>query len=83
VAFHGRAEFSFLKHLLIPGFGLIANFGCMAFYLLAPLLGFGTAREPLVALAIAATWGLYGAVYFLRSSKSKGKSMLLESKAKA
>jgi hypothetical protein len=37
--------------------------------------------EPLSALGISAIWGLYGAVYFLRSSKSKGKSVLLESKA--
>jgi hypothetical protein len=36
--------------------------------------------EPLGALAISGIWGLYGAIYFLRSSKAKGKTVLLESK---
>ncbi|MEI9969698.1 MAG: hypothetical protein WDM87_14150 [Terracidiphilus sp.] len=36
--------------------------------------------EPLTALGIAAIWGIYGAIYFLRSSKAKGKSVLLSSK---
>jgi len=34
----------------------------------------------LLALGIAAVWGIYGAIYFLRSSKAKGKAILLESK---
>jgi hypothetical protein len=36
--------------------------------------------EPLTALGISGVWGLYGAVYFLRSSKAKGKSALLTAK---
>jgi hypothetical protein len=36
--------------------------------------------EPLTALGISGVWGLYGAVYFLRSSKAKGKAILLDSK---
>ncbi len=82
VAFHKRTDFKFVRHLLIPGFGLLANLGCMAFYLIGPTLGYGTVKEPLIALLIAALWGLYGGVYFLRSSKTKGKSVLLPSKAK-
>jgi len=83
VAFHKRSDFSLIKHLLIPGFGLLANLGCMAFYLIGPTLGYGTVKEPLVALLIAGIWGLYGAVYFLRSSKAKGKAVLLTASAKA
>jgi hypothetical protein len=83
VAFHKRSDFSLIKHLLIPGFGLLANLGCMAFYLIGPTLGYGTVKEPLIALGIAAVWGLYGAVYFLRTSKTKGKSVLLRSSVKA
>ncbi len=82
VAFHKRPDFSFVKHLLIPGFGLLANLGCMMFYLIGPTLGYGTVKEPLLALVIAAVWGLYGAFYFLRSSKAKGKTVLLNSKAR-
>jgi amino acid transporter len=80
VAFHNRPDFSFLRHMLIPVFGLVANLICMAFYLIGPFMGYGTSKEPLLALSIAAVWGLYGAIYFLRSSKAKGKAVLLESK---
>jgi hypothetical protein len=36
--------------------------------------------EPLCALGIAGAWGIYGAIYFIRSSQSKGKSVLLTAK---
>ena len=36
VAFHKRPDHSFLRHTLIPGFGLLANLVCMAFYLISP-----------------------------------------------
>jgi hypothetical protein len=52
----------------------------MAFYVAGPFFNLGTKMEPLTALGISAVWGLYGAVYFLRSSKTKGKAILLESK---
>jgi len=80
IAFHGRSDFNLVKHLLIPAFGLVANLGCMAFYLIGPTMGYGTVKEPLGALLIAGVWGLYGAFYFMRSSKAKGKVMLLQSK---
>ncbi len=81
VAYHKRPDHNFLKHTLIPVFGLLANIGCMMFYLIGPFLGIGTKMEPLGALAISGIWGLYGAFYFMKSSKAKGKSVLLESKA--
>ena len=80
VAFHKRPDHSFLKHTLIPGLGLLANLACMAVYVLGPFFNLGTKMEPLTALAISGIWGLYGAIYFLRSSKAKGKSVLLEAK---
>jgi amino acid transporter len=83
VAFHKRPDFSMVKHLLIPLFGLLANVGCMMFYLIGPTMGYGTAKEPLGALLVAGLWGLYGAFYFVRSSKARGKSVLLSSKAAA
>ena len=52
----------------------------MAFYLAGPFFNLGTKMEPLTALGISAVWGLYGAIYFIRSSKAKGKSVLLDSK---
>ena len=80
VAYHQRPDYNMLKHTLIPGFGLLANLTCMAFYLAGPFFNLGTKMEPLTALGISALWGIYGAIYFLRSSKAKGKSVLLTSK---
>jgi amino acid transporter len=77
VAYTGRPDFSLVKHWLIPGFGLLANLTCMAFYLIGPVFSLGTLKEPLCALGISAIWGIYGGIYFLRSSKAKGKEILL------
>lgn len=81
VAYHKRPDHNFLLHTLIPGFGLVANLTCMAFYLIAPVFGLGTKMEPLTALGISGVWGAYGAFYFLKSSKKKGKSILLAKQA--
>jgi amino acid transporter len=80
VAYHGRPDYSFLKHTLIPGFGLVANLVLMGFYVAGPFFNLGTKMEPLTALGIAALWGIYGGIYFLRSSKKKGKEVLLTSR---
>jgi amino acid transporter len=71
VAYHGRPDYSFVRHLLIPGFGLIANLVLMGFYVAGPFFNLGTKMEPLTAL------GISGGIYFLRSSKKKGKEVLL------
>lgn len=80
VAYHKHPAFHPLKHILIPGFGLLANLGCMAFYVIGPFAGYGTSKEPLLALAIALLWGAYGAVHFRSSAQDGGKSALLESR---
>ncbi len=80
VAYSERHDKHIVKHYLIPGFGLLANLVCMAFYVAGPFFNLGTKMEPLSALGISALWGLYGAVYFLRSSKAKGKTTLLTAK---
>ena len=80
VAYTGRPDFSLLRHWLIPGFGLLANLTCMAFYLIGPVFNLGTLKEPLLALGISAAWGIYGGIYFIRSSQKKGRGILLTSK---
>jgi basic amino acid/polyamine antiporter, APA family len=80
LAFRGRPDYKPLVHLIIPGLGLIANLACMAVYLVGPFFNLGTKMEPLGALGISGVWGLYGAWYFIKSSKKKGKALLVESK---
>ncbi len=81
VAYQGHPNFSFLKHMAIPVFGVLANFICMLFYLIGPFMGYGTKMEPFGALGIAAVWGIYGAIYFARSSKASGRTTLVTSRA--
>jgi hypothetical protein len=75
--------FNPLKHFIIPVFGLAANLACMAFYLIGPFMGFGTKMEPLLALGIAIVWGIYGGIYFLRTSKATGRTTLVTKEARA
>jgi amino acid transporter len=83
VAYHKHPNFHVVKHFLIPLFGALANLACMAFYLIGPFMGYGTKMEPLLALGIALVWGIYGGIYFVRSSKSKGRTTLVESRVEA
>jgi amino acid transporter len=81
VGYHNHPNFSAIRHLFIPLFGLLANLVCMAFYLIGPFMGFGTKMEPFLALGIAAVWGIYGGIYFISSSKRTGRTTLVEGKA--
>jgi amino acid transporter len=78
VAFHEHHMYNPIKHILIPGFGLIANLGCMLFYLIGPFSVPGMSKEePFIALGFAALWGIFGTVYFLMRSKKLGREVLL------
>lgn len=83
VAYHRHPKFKPVRHFLIPILGLIANLACMGFYLIGPFMGYGTKMEPLLALGIALVWGIYGGIYFVRASKSTGRTTLIESRASA
>jgi APA family basic amino acid/polyamine antiporter len=61
---------------------LLANLGCMAFYIIGPFMGFGTKLEPFTALGIAAVWLIYGGIYFSRSSKATGRTTLVTERAR-
>jgi amino acid transporter len=76
VAYQERDEFHGLKHMAIPMFGAIANLACMAFYIIGPIEGLGSVKEPLMAVALAIVWGLWGAYYFARNSKKLGRDAL-------
>jgi len=71
-AFHG------FKHMVVPVFGLLANLGCLLFYLIGPFSVAGMSwKEPYIALGVAAVWGIYGAIYFTSGSKKKDKPVLV------
>src|SRR5271167_2923485 len=80
VAFRERHEFHGIKHMVVPVFGAIANFSCLAFYVIGPLEGIGSWKEPIIAVVLSAVWGIYGAIYFTRNSKKKGKDTVLIAK---
>jgi hypothetical protein len=78
VAFHEHHMFNPIKHILIPGFGLLANLACMIFYLAGPFFVSGMSKkEPFIALGIAAVWGIYGGIYFMGRSKKIGREVFV------
>jgi amino acid transporter len=84
VAFREHHSFHGFKHMVVPVFGLLANFGCMLFYLLGPIPAFGVSgmsiKEPYIALGVSLLWIIAGAIYLVMSSKSRGKEIILTDK---
>jgi len=81
VAFKEHHSFNGIKHVVIPIFGLLANLVIMLFYLIGPFTVAGMSwKEPYIALAVCAVWGIYGAIYFMKSSKKQGKEIFLTNK---
>jgi len=81
VAFKEHHMFNGFKHLFVPLFGLVANLACMLFYLIGPFTVSGmSVKEPYIALGVCGLWGIYGAFYFAKSSKAKGREKILTSK---
>ena len=83
VGYHNHPNYKPVRHLFVPVFGVLANLACMLAYLVLPFMGIGTKPEPFTALGVAAVWGIYGAIYFLRSSKASGRTTMVTSRAKA
>jgi len=83
VCFHNHPKFNFLRHLVIPVFGLLANLACMAFYVIGPFMGYGTKLEPLLALGIALVWAIYGGIYFMSVGKKTGRTTLVTGRPEA
>jgi hypothetical protein len=83
VAYHKHPKYNVFLHTLVPGFGLLANFGCMCAYIVLPFFGIGTKMEPRLALGIAAVWALYGGYYFITAGKAEGKTPLMQTRVGA
>jgi APA family basic amino acid/polyamine antiporter len=85
VAFKEHHSFNGFKHMVVPIFGIIANFGCLLFYLIGPIPSLGGVsgmswHEPYIALAAAAVWGIYGLIYFKKRSTALARPVLLKEK---
>jgi amino acid transporter len=81
VAFREHHSFHGFKHAVVPIFGLLANLGCMLFYLVGPFSVAGmSVKEPYIALGCSALWIIVGGVYLAMNSKSRGKEVLLTAK---
>ena len=81
VAFKEHHSFNGFKHFVVPIFGLLANLGCMIFYLVGPFTVSGMSwHEPYIALGFAAVWGIYGIIYFKSRSAKLGRSTILTEK---
>jgi basic amino acid/polyamine antiporter, APA family len=81
VAYHNHPNYKLTRHFLIPLFGIVANLACMIFYIVGPFMGYGTVKEPLLALGVAAVWAIYGGIYFTRASKAAGRTTFVMSRA--
>ena len=84
VAFREHAMFNGFKHFCVPIFGLLANLGCMMFYIIGPFSVTGMSwHEPFIALGVSAVWGIFGVIYFIGGSKKSSKEMFLQTPARA
>ena len=84
IAFKEHHMFNGFKHFFVPMFGLLANLGCMLFYIIGPFSVAGMSwKEPFIALGVALVWGIYGAIHFVTHSKKKEKPIFVQTPAAA
>jgi len=84
IAFKEHHSFHGFKHVVVPVFGLVANLGCMLFYIIGPFSVAGMSwHEPFIALAVVAVWAIYGVIHFTIGSKKKEKPIFVQTPATA
>jgi basic amino acid/polyamine antiporter, APA family len=77
VAFAGDKGFSFIKHALVPGLGLIVNVVMvLAIFIIGILSGGMTAKSTYLALGISGVWLVVSLAYFVIKSVRTGKAIL-------
>jgi amino acid transporter len=82
IAFAGRPDFNFFKHLVIPGLGLLANVVMLVTILGLGILGGGDSQtESLIALGFAAAWAVISGIYIVVSNRRTGRSLVTQPKA--
>ncbi|MBN1440380.1 MAG: APC family permease [Anaerolineales bacterium] len=77
IAFAGRRDFRFGKHLIVPGLGLIGNVGMLLAIAGVGLASGGTSQAAtVIGLGIAALWALASGAYLVWNSRAQGKAIL-------
>ncbi len=85
IAFKEHHTFHGFKHVVVPVFGLLANLGCMMFYIIGPFSVAGMSwNEPFIALGVVARVGRStGRSTSSPHSKKKEKPIFVETPATA
>ena len=77
VAFAGEHGFSWIKHALIPGLGLLTNVLMVAaIFVIGILTGGTTAQATYLAVGIAAVWLAVSVIYFITTSIQQKKPII-------
>jgi len=77
IAFASRPDFNFIKHLLVPVLGLLANIVMLVTILGLGILGGGDSQtESLMAVAFALLWAVVSGAYVVVSNRRSGRSLV-------
>ncbi|MGI9145550.1 MAG: APC family permease [Chloroflexota bacterium] len=81
VAFASRPDFNPIKHLVIPGLGLLANLVMLLTILGVGFVGGGDAQtESLMAIGFAVLWAVASGLYLILSNRRTGRSLVSQPK---
>jgi APA family basic amino acid/polyamine antiporter len=79
VAFGGQHKRNFLKHVLVPTLGMLANIGMLiGIVYMSVSAGGSTQTDTLIALAIVGVWIVVGAVWLILNSAANKTSLLVK-----
>ncbi len=79
VAFGGRKEFNFFKHLFVPVLGLLANLAMLVTILFMGILGGGDSQtESIGALVIALAWAVVSGIYVVIRNRQSGRPLFVQ-----
>ncbi len=77
IAFAGRTEYNFLKHLIVPLLGLVANIVMLVVIFASGFIGGGTSQiESMIAIIIAAFWAVISIGYVVFNSRRTGRGLM-------
>src|SRR5207244_12745303 len=77
VACAGRPDFSVLKHVLVPGLGLLMNVAMLGAILYLYVIGNADSQhEAYICLGIAGAWALVSALYVVFSGMRSGRKLI-------